>query len=520
MKKYMLLAGWLAFAALCLAQSKRDYTWMLGHGNQFNGVMFLHFSEDSVMQEEKVLPYGTVHAIANDENGNLLFYYNFCKVLNKDHQIMDNGDNMNPGSWGAADECVKYDDHVGVRSGSLLLPLPNSLNRYFLLHESNIEPAVWPPTGLAIFNLLRLTTIDMSANNGLGRVELRNQPVIADSLHDAIAAVRHGNGRDWWIMVPRGLGREFWQFRLTPWGLTAPELITFPAPPSSDPVYEYARESWGAQARFSPDGTKYLRYSRGNGAEIYDFNRCTGEMVFRRMLPEPPLPAPNTEYPVPAGGICVSPNSRYLYFNNTQLLFQFDLCEENLSNPQSQPILIDHWVSDPPNLGGNTFFLMRNAPDGKIYMNSTNGVKSLHAILKPDLPGKACDFRQAYLKLPKHNSWIWADFPNFNLFDVPGSTCDSLGIDDPNPPKPVPKLTEFEVFPNPASNSVHLFIPHCDGASVSVWNIAGQKMTDIPFVPGMTDFEFSTESWAAGVYLVVLRPEGESPVVRKLVIAR
>ncbi len=517
MNKVLAAALLVHSLATLFAQSKRSDLWLLGNGipSYPKGGINLRFIGDSIQLTEVNRPNGTVHATCNDEGGNLLFYYNYCTISNRVDETMDNGEDMNYGSYAHFHDCSKYGDDAGQRSGALIFPMPDNKDLYSLLHIRNVQTTLFT----ALNDRLQLTTVDMSANNGLGKVLEKDQPVILDSLHDAIAAVRHGNGRDWWIIVPRGLGREFWELQLTPKGLTAPNLISIPKPwpPPSDPEYEYARESWGAQARFSPDGSKYVRYSRGNGAEIYDFDRCSGAMTFRRMLPEPPSAKPD-EYPVLAGGLCVSPNSKYLYYNNTEFLYQFDLCEDNLGNPESEPILIDTWVRDTLD-GVNTFFLMRNAPDGKIYMNSTNGCKSLHVIHKPNLPGKACNLVQASLRLPDYNSWIWGDFQNFDLYDLADSPCDSLGIDDPNPPKKLPDAEKLTLYPNPANDEVNVFIPGCGHSSLLIYNVSGILIEKIPFVEGNLVHTISTSDWSAGVYFFKFRSEmDKASSVAKLVV--
>ncbi|MEZ4988227.1 MAG: hypothetical protein R2795_24900 [Saprospiraceae bacterium] len=61
------------------------------------------------------------------------------------------------------------------------------------------------PAGLLAPRVTRLHTgvVDMSANNGNGRVVEKDFPLIVDTLDAGkITACRHGNGRDWWIVVP------------------------------------------------------------------------------------------------------------------------------------------------------------------------------------------------------------------------------------------------------------------------------------------------------------------------------
>ncbi len=45
-----------------------------------------------------------------------------------------------------------------------------------------------------------LTTIDMNANQGLGKVVEKNLPVLTGCFQVACAN-RHANGRDWWLLL-------------------------------------------------------------------------------------------------------------------------------------------------------------------------------------------------------------------------------------------------------------------------------------------------------------------------------
>ena len=46
-----------------------------------------------------------------------------------------------------------------------------------------------------------VSIVDMSANNGHGRVISKNVPILRDtSLGMYAKACRHANGRDWWVI--------------------------------------------------------------------------------------------------------------------------------------------------------------------------------------------------------------------------------------------------------------------------------------------------------------------------------
>lgn len=521
-------------------QSKNDYTWVLGYPTLIPGQpntaeyggMYMKFDENGYALENFDIFGGPISAVANDEAGNLLFYTNGCSVFNKQHQVMENGDEINVGSINYEQECYEYLGIAYIRSGNMTLPMPGNPDWNFLLHLRLIEntDSIYKP----LLDRLYFTEIDVAANNGLGKVLQKNQTIVADSLHDAIAAVRHGNGRDWWVMIPRGPNRQFWKIMLTPEGFKEPVLQTFPPPYfpftikyyidiDTPPYYfeyipdEYSHECWAGQAMFSPDGIKYCRVIKAGEVEIYDFDRCSGELTLRRTFPLPPY-ITYPDIPVLACGLAISPNSRYLYFNNQEALYQFDMCEANIENGDYE--LIAEWdrFFDQDFFATN-FFQMRNAPDGKIYMNSTTSTHYLHVIQEPDKKGKSCNFEQRGVALPRWSHFVINYFPNFRLYDLPDSPCDTLGIDDPNPPVPQVAFDEFLIFPNPANQKVVFYVPQCEGIKIKVWNIAGQVITEIPFVPGMEAYQLDVSDWAAGAYIIAAHIDEQKPVMKKLIVA-
>ena len=537
MFRYIILLHLLLAPVLLLCQSKRDHTWLLGyptfdpnHPNvgKFGG-MKVHFTQTSSRVDTFNFIAGSVSATVNDENGNLLFYTTGCAIYNPKAEIIENGDEINLGGTVYQDNCVKYRDYTVVRSGAVALPIPEKQNEYIMFHlrieqTSDIS---------ALYDQFYCTKINMNANGGHGKVLAKNQVIIKDSLHDAVSAVRHGNGRDWWVVIPRGIGREFWEILLSPEGLAKPILRsvganppfnvtiedpTLPPPDNRFLVNEYTWESWAGQTTFSPDGTKFCRIVKGTEVEIYGFDRCTGEMTLLRALPMP-LYVRWPNFPVQACGAAFSPDSRYLYFNNNEALFQFDVCPERIKDGGFERIEDwDGYTEDGTAVFATLFYQMRNAPDGKIYMNCNNGVRSLHVIHEPNQPGKACRFEQRGFPLPRWNAWLLNYFPNFNLYDVQDSPCDTLGIDDPNPPKPAYTFEDFRIFPNPSDQEVKLYAPDCNSLSVEVWNIMGQLVKEIAFIPGKTAYSMDVSDWAAGAYFVVARIDSRKPVTQKLIV--
>ncbi len=64
----------------------------------------------------------------------------------------------------------------------------------------------------------------MNLNGGLGGVPLgqKNQIAINDTLMPGMAACKHANGRDWWIIAFKDNSDIVYKFLLSPTGISAP----------------------------------------------------------------------------------------------------------------------------------------------------------------------------------------------------------------------------------------------------------------------------------------------------------
>jgi hypothetical protein len=502
-------------------QSGRDKTWILGYGtgDEWNtnraGGMFLKFSDSTYQIEKFDINGGEITVVANNEDGNLLFYANGCAIYNKNHEIMENGDALNPTSPYTEDCDIDKRDS-DLKSGNILLNIPNNPNEYILIQLGSKLGAL---DYYEINHQVLTSKIDISANNGLGKVLYKNLPIIdTDSLHEQMVATRHGNGRDWWIIIPRGTERDFWKILLTPEGLQTPLLQKLSPQPTfkkitgggSDYYLEYEKESKYGQSCFSPDGSIFCRAQTGfSEVEIYDFDRCSGNMTLRKTIP---LPFFNTEnegdIPNYFVGCSISPNNRFLYFDNSFNLYQFELCDKNLNNVE--PLLIAQWDkflddSDDQIHGFETnFFQMRNIPNGEICIATVSTTHFLHIIHEPNKAGKACNFEQRGLALPRFNGLVTNYFPNFNLYDLQGSVCDSLGIDDPS--KQVWEIgSKIKIFPNPTNDWFKIYLPNCKGGNLKIFDVAGRLIREVGLVEDLETYTVDVSGLPAGVYMITVK---------------
>ncbi len=185
------------FTVNVLAQ-KHDYMWALGVGGEFTEYQFfLDFKPSDhtgVVIRPDTMSNGYYTSSYCDANGNILFYTNGIWILNKSGELVENSMGLNP----TLPDWQSY-YYRGGQSGFFLAKPGDSTILYFISLDFGLHPAhLWPY--IYVGQNLMVATIDLTANNGAGKVIQKNQILLTGTLM-APAACRHANGRDWWLMI-------------------------------------------------------------------------------------------------------------------------------------------------------------------------------------------------------------------------------------------------------------------------------------------------------------------------------
>ncbi|MFN8303443.1 MAG: PKD domain-containing protein [Saprospiraceae bacterium] len=252
----------------------------------------------------------------------------------------------------------------------------------------------------------------MSANDGNGQVIFKNAPVVIDTIHnDGLHAVKHANGRDWWVVAAKKHSNVYFILLFSPLGISVHQQAIGNVAVDGNTYGELV---------FSPDGSKLARFNPQDDLQVFDFDRCTGELS--NLVHVPVIDDADIEY---FGGLAWSADGRYLYAAEVKRLLQFDTWATDLAG--SMVIVAE---AEPPVcfLSG-TIGYMELGPDGMIYSRPLNGQNCMHRIKHPERGGTACEFEQNYYQLeyPYANM---PHFPNFRLGPLDGSPCDTLGLDN------------------------------------------------------------------------------------------
>jgi hypothetical protein len=488
----------------CDAQFKHDYIWLAGHPtpeiDPLFGVNIFDFNGGSlnILKQPEGLNSFVTNASICDHDGNLLFYSNGCSINNAQHELMENGNNLNFGYSYLSGNCPDYGNTC--TKGIMILPLPNSDSLYYVIHKKYEAE----PDGELHIGKLLYTTVDMSLDGGLGAVIAKNKVIIDDTLHSGdLHAVKHANNEDWWILSCSSRNNTYYRVLIDASGVSSVDTQNIGTAP--DAFYNN-----GGNANFSPDGTKYARYTKGDQLVLFDFDRSSGLLSnFQQFYVD------TTEGFW--GGLSFSSNSRFLYVNTQFRLWQFDLAAPDIA---ASKVMVGEWDGfyDENNLSV-MFYLMQLGPDCKIYMVAPNGTRHMHVINSPDQPGLACDFRQRGVTLPAINGTSIPNFPNYRL-GTGYPVCDSniVYVSSGYVPPPVEKV---RVWPNPATSEVTVSLPSGTGpGSFTLYDATGRQLRSWALSAGQQEARFGLEGLPQGMYFWQAERKGKALGSGKLIIQK
>lgn len=344
-----------------------------------------------------------------DKYGNLQFYTNGCVLNNREHAMMENGE-IHVGEY---TDAFCTDQYASSRAPQSILALPNFKHdsMYFVISQKLDVPTVNDTTTVTGTKLY-LNKVDMRENQGLGKVVEKHTEILSDTLEeDDLQAVPHANGRDWWVIIPKFMSNCYGIVYLDAEGNTSVKEQCIGT--------SFGLDSWLGQSTFSPDGKKYVRFHWKYGLNIFDFDRCTGELSNPVHIPFPDL----TFF---RAGCAFSRSSRYLYATTHTKLFQFDMQAPDIAT--SRTFIADYDGFNTP--FPTRFYMAGLALDGKVYVGCPGQHKHIHVIHEPEKPGAECQFEQHAVELFTSNFWSFPNLAHCRLGPMDGSDCDSLGLDN------------------------------------------------------------------------------------------
>ena len=435
-----------------------------------NGIM------DTVSVFRKSSFYITDASIC-DTSGNLLFYTNGIIIENKNYDTLLNSNNFNPGEI-----TVAYNDNGSPScQGAVIIPYPDSDSKYYVIYISG-EYFVANNTFEAQPLYLSYSVIDMELDGGNGGIieDLKNIHLVDDTLtFGGLTAVKHANGKDWWVIAHRYYSDLYYKFLVTADGIEGP----FQQHIGSKIKYDVY-----VQSTFSPDGSKFCFSNHGGWFDYMQFDRCTGE--FSNSITVESLDS------LSILGNSFSPNGRFLYISSSYNLYQYDTWNPDIV---INPIHIAAWDTFT-NFGTPVLFFMHQlAPDNRIYISPYNGVSYINVINLPDSLGTACNFLPHSLKLPDHQyTNNIPSFPNYDLGAIPGDdTCNSVYTIQLNVQSELPF---YKVAPNPVSDWLNIVYTSPDDTMFELYDINGRRVAATSLFYYFKNRLINVSSLPAGIY--------------------
>jgi hypothetical protein len=430
-----------------------------------------------ISPDTRKMKFRRTQANISDEVGNLLMSSNGFWIADASGDTMQNGSGLAFHSNFTVDIPYGYP----LIAGNLMLPFPGDTSKYVLFHQMG---ATWLPDSMQCF----YSIIDMSLNNGLGAVISKNNLLSSMvNISGGIGACKHGNGRDWWVLVTQDSSNLVYKILLTPSGISSVSTQTF-----SIPITFW---SMATQPAFSPDGLHYAISNSGfnlkvNYINIFDFDRCTGNLTNLKSI--------FIRDSLPCASLTFSPNSKYLYFDNDSFIYQLNVDSLAFNTNYKKVATYDGYKIS--GLYATDFFQMYRANDGKIYVVSRNAVTYLNYINYPDSSDTLCDVRQHALQLPSYNFGTVPNHPNYYLGPVENSGCDTLsGIKNIF----LSQEQVLKVVPNPSTNGtfgISYVLAQNQKGLLQVFDINGKKVHEQSLPQWSTFQHINVPHLANGIY--------------------
>jgi len=491
--KWLMVLTIMVFFVPAFSQN-RMANWVFGDSIVLN---FMD-SDPVLLSEKSVMRAHEAATSISDANGNLLFYSNNIGVWNRMHQPLFGSEGLNS---------VSYANGSSKTNGTLFIPVSGDTT----------DTKIWVLITDDTDHKLRYSLIDQELDSGLGGiVDGRKNMIVYDmEIGEQLTAVKHANGRDWWVILRKGYPNSSMlvSIHLSPYGIL--DIREFEA---------------GFTAKFqgemvaAPDG-QFIAFASGGEIDmpilgVYSFDRCTGDIDLIDTLGF--LDLNKGLY-----GLAFSPNSRNIYCSSFTFgkdrLYQVNLDSEEIGYEE---IYKFSFPGIPTT--GNMTGQFELGPDDKIYISrrfisALSGISSygeyLGVIQFPDEIGVACQFDTFGFYLGgyvNNHTYSLPNFANYDLGPLVGSPCDTLspqdttqtGIFNHSAPH-----GDWSVFPTSSSGLYTLQSDHAGW--LIVHDLYGREVLR-QLHEQTTPFDLTAQP--AGLYLVHLRAaDGMQSLLQKII---
>jgi hypothetical protein len=332
-----------------------------------------------------------------------------------------------------------------------IIPFSTDTSKYFLFSYGSDNPNNQG---------LYYSIIDMSLANGNGSIIEKNIQINPNRIADCLTSVKHGNGRDWWLIA-----------KLADGSLSTSNNRFLIYPIINDSIYPVIIQDFNdaLDADFQkiiwrPDYNRFMLINTVGYMSEFAFDRCSGNITLIRSI----FPEQSSNFNRLFWEGAYSPNGNLFYVTtefwlgvDSCYLLQYDLTTTNIpASADTLDATVVPIATGAVRLGPDNriyftrWYLCNSPPYCYPYPDSVRNIynENLSVINSPDSLGSACDYqpfgfylggKRTYAGLPNN--------PKYDLGALTGSVCDSLTSGIAAVEK---KPMNGYIYPNPSSANV------------------------------------------------------------------
>jgi hypothetical protein len=430
----------------------------------------------------------TTSQISN-QNGQLLFYAAANTIWDRNNQVMSN----------APDTSFLYNSGMYHRCMyNVILPVNDDTSLFHVFFANHGSTYLSDIGYLLNYSVSPWQNVNGEVNN-------------IDTIYSgsdatwSLSVVKHGNGRDWWLLYWRSQSDSIMSFIQNADGsLSGPYFQYIDVFPD----LLYANDNLFLS--FTENGDRLAIVNMAGPIHLYNFDRCTGQLNNKVVLDSCLLCSNSSTY---WNGV-FSPDGSKLYVARVDTLYQYDL--SNLPISFDKHIIwycSDEFDTD----GADLIRSLQLAPNGTIItgtyvFNDTSandsGSHYLGVIRSPNSAGSACNFDRYGLYLNGYQSdGILPNIPNYDLGPWVGSPCDTLITTSLYELNPTPQIT---LAPNPAQTQATLIWSGIKEGTFMLRDMLGRAvLSEVLNAPGGTT-RLDLSTLPKGIYLWQVQSAGYS----------
>jgi hypothetical protein len=411
-------------------------------------------------------------ACMSDDDGNLLFYTDGNHIWNRDHQVMENGDDIDGYDGNYAQQVV-------------IVHHPGDANIFYVLYVSERNF----PTHL---HRLKYSIVNMSVDNGV--VDVKNVTLPTDDILVKIAAVEQ-TGERFWVITQGDRTGKYFAFTGTRSGIDATPVVT------DTGVVTLHSFDYG-ELRFSPDGkTLAATNAFSQRLSLFKFDFNSGALTDPLFIS---ADNPTSIEFAPAGKLMYVTSISNCSINT---LYQYDISSYSQSAITNSRI----GIGNASNIG-----MLQRGPDNIIYVgrrdpSGCNFYSYIGTIGSPDVRGIGAVFNAQSIHL--QTGTTFQGLPNFSIVTCADYTTLPANISVCNEPSYTIDLSESiaELRWDDGSIQPVRKITHPGVYTVesTVGSCRESDFTTITFTTNTANF--SSDTVLTFNFPVILSPVGEAP---------